>query len=194
MSVIQKLKTMAMELDSIIAALEENDDSRGSSFLGTPSDGKISDAGIIFLKEREGVKQYVYQDSAGYDTIGVGHLVTDEDHDIIGPDGVVSMEQVDKWLREDVADAELAVNTYAPKTWVRFACQFDALASFVFNVGTGAFRSSTLVRRLKECRTQQQANTVVAEELPRWHYAGGQANVLSSRRDLEVELYVEGKY
>ncbi len=59
---------------------------------------------------------------------------------------MVTGQQADAFLREDLAVAELAVNTNVKAQMSQG--QFDALVSFVFNVGAGNFVRSTLLRKL----------------------------------------------
>ena len=49
--------------------------------------------------------------------------------------------------------------------------EFDALVSFAYNVGLGAFNSSTLLRRLND---GEKPTRVIVEELPKWCMAGVQ--------------------
>lgn len=64
--------------------------------------------------------------------------------------------------------------------------EFDALVSFVFNIGITAWRNSTLLRKLNS-----NARTLAANEFERWVYAGGQKLAgLENRRAAERELFV----
>ena len=68
--------------------------------------------------------------------------------------------------------------------------QFDALVSFVFNVGGGAFRESTLLRELNAGDYD-----AVPRELNRWVKAGGRTLPgLVRRRGAEGVLFSRGKY
>ena len=50
--------------------------------------------------------------------------------------------------------------------------QYDALVSFIFNVGAGAFHRSTLLRRIR-ARELLSGNADVEQEFSRWVRAGG---------------------
>ena len=64
--------------------------------------------------------------------------------------------------------------------------QFDALVSFTFNLGSGAFQRSTLRRKVNH-----QAYAEVPAQLMRWLWAGGRKlNGLVSRRSTEAMRYV----
>jgi len=102
----------------------------------------ISENGIKKLMEWEGVKSKIYPDTAGLPTIGVGHLLTkDELHSgkisILGKpvhyrDGL-SEQQIRDLLKQDIVSREAAVTNLVRVPLTQN--QFDALVSFVFNVG-----------------------------------------------------------
>jgi lysozyme len=102
---------------------------------------RISDDGIKRLEVREGKRNKAYKDSKGIWTIGVGHT---------GPNVYEGLawtnQQIDDALRDDLATAEQAVNisVHVPLT----QNQYDALVSFVFNVGVKAFKGSSLLKVL----------------------------------------------
>lgn len=65
--------------------------------------------------------------------------------------------------------------------------QYGALVSWSYNVGCGAAQSSSLIQRLN---AGEDANTVAAEELPKWNKGGGEVLPgLTRRRAAEVELH-----
>ncbi|KAM5341554.1 hypothetical protein ACJ41O_014585 [Fusarium nematophilum] len=64
--------------------------------------------------------------------------------------------------------------------------QYGALISWSFNMGCGAAKSSTLVKRLNK---GESPNKVISQELPKWVYAGGKKlNGLVRRRNAEIAL------
>lgn len=144
----------------------------------------MTDEGLDFLCAWEGCRLQVYEDAAGYPTIGVGHLICDgEDYSA----GITHDEAMDL-LREDVQDAQRAVGDHVKRDLRDH--ERDALISFAFNVGGGAFRRSTLLRRV---------NAGVFEDVPyqlsRWNKAGGRVlNGLSRRRAAEAEVFSQGLY
>lgn len=97
---------------------------------------KLSEAGAEALVLREGRRLRAYLDTKGIPTIGVGHT---------GPEVHLNLvwtnQQVMEAFKRDVRWAEDAVNSC---TYPLKQNQFDALVSFVFNVGAGAFNRSTL--------------------------------------------------
>jgi len=101
----------------------------------------ISNNGLITLREREGARHKAYKDTKGIWTIGVGHTGPEVVEGLVWTD-----EQIDAQLRKDVSIAENGILNS-----VKIGLtpnQFDALVSFVFNVGVGAFQRSTMLKKL----------------------------------------------
>lgn len=119
---------------------------------------KISDAGLSLIIEREGSRNKAYLDSVGVWTIGVGHTGPEVHAGLVWTD-----EQITEALRRDIERFEMAVNDAVLVELDQY--QFDALVSFAFNVGAGAFRSSTLVRLLNAGRSVEE----VAKQFDRWN-------------------------
>jgi lysozyme len=102
---------------------------------------KTSKKGLDALAKREGRRQRAYLDTKGIPTIGVGHT---------GPEVYMGLvwtnQQIDDAFADDIKWAEDAVNKYVVVPLEQH--QFDALVSFVFNIGETQFRRSTLLRVL----------------------------------------------
>src|SRR5947199_9460312 len=118
---------------------------------------KMSPHGLQLLEQWEGFELKLYKDSAGLPTIGVGHLLTKAELSSgkITINGVsvkygdgLTNQQVTDLLSQDVQPAAAAVNNGVKVPLNQN--QFDALVSFTFNVGTGAFTSSTLLKVLNQ--------------------------------------------
>jgi lysozyme len=153
---------------------------------------QMSQHGLQLLEQWEGFKLQVYKDSAGLPTIGVGHLITKSEQasgtiNIAGVPvkyaGGLTQQQVTDLLAQDVVPAQNAVNN-----GVKVALnqnQFDALVSFTFNVGVGAFTGSTLLKVLNQGQYDQ-----VPTQLLRWTKAGGKVvQGLVNRRNNEIKLW-----
>ena len=69
--------------------------------------------------------------------------------------------------------------------------QFDAIASFIYNIGSTAFQKSTFLKRLNY---EENIEKVAKEEFKRWVYAGGEKSKgLLNRRKKETELFIKKK-
>ena len=139
---------------------------------------KVSNNGINLVKRFEGLELKAYRDSVGILTIGYGHT-----HAVKAGD-IITGEQADAFLREDLQVAELTVNTNVKVKLTQG--QFDALVSFVFNLGSGNFVKSTLIRKLN---AGDYAGA--ADEFGKWVNAGGKKLPgLVKRRAAEREVFL----
>ena len=149
---------------------------------------KVYDKGIQLTKESEGFVDRLYNDAAQYCTIAYGHLIKKAPCDGTEPghflDGITEPEGV-ALLKDDMETAERLVMTSVDIELTDG--QYAALSDFVFNVGGGNFRQSTLLRMVNSRRHDQ-----VPFQLKRWVKAGGkELPGLKIRRDREIELYFE---
>jgi lysozyme len=143
---------------------------------------KLSHQGLINLKKREGVRNDVYRDSAGYLTVGVGHLVKPGESYKLGQR--ISDEEVDRLLREDVDEFETLINTYVKVSLSQN--QFDALVSLAYNIGPGGFRKSSVLRYLNLGQFEAAANAFLV-----WNKAGGKVSKgLVNRRAEEKQSFL----
>ena len=143
---------------------------------------KTSQKGIDFIKRHEALRLNAYLDAVGVWTIGYGHTKT-------AKKGMAITEaEAEKLLVDDLKTAENEINSHNLPLKQH---QFDALASFVFNVGTGAFRTSTLLKRIKIDVNHPD----IPKQLNRWIYGGGKVlSGLVKRRRQEADIYTKGHY
>ena len=129
--------------------------------------------------EMEGLRLEAYQDAAGVPTIGYGHTKNVRMGDRI------SEYWAKELLREDIEEAEWQVKELRV---AKTEGQLDALVSFVFNLGIGRLKSSTLLKVIREGGSMQQ----VKKEFKRWVYGGGkQLPGLVKRREWEARRFFE---
>ncbi len=151
---------------------------------------KISDNGIDFIKNEEGLRLTAYLDSAGVWTIGYGHTGG------VVAGSTISLAQAEIFLREDISVFEDIINREVKVPLNQN--QFDALLSLVFNVGPGKEkvksglitlkdgRPSTLLRSLNDGLYREAANSFNS-----WVYAGGVIlKGLVKRRERERTLFL----
>ena len=138
---------------------------------------KTSPKGIALIKEFEGLRLKAYKCPGGVWTIGYGHTAG------VKPGMVISEAQAEEYLMADLIASEKYLND------LRLAInqnQFDALISFIYNVGTGNFSRTTLLRKV---RANPQDNSIMDEFL-RWVYSKGRVLPgLQRRRLAEMKLY-----
>jgi lysozyme len=133
---------------------------------------QMSAQGRQMLIGLEGFKTRMYHDSAGLPTIGVGHLITQQElaqgYILIRSTGQqinwrngITREDVDAILAQDLPVYEKVVERLVEAPLKQH--EFDALASFCFNVGEPAFSRSTLLKRVNAGLL-----TAVPDELLKW--------------------------
>lgn len=138
---------------------------------------RTSAAGIDLIKTFEGLRLNAYQCDARKWTIGYGSTLG------VKPGDTITAEQASERLLFDLRRAEGAIERYVRITLKQ--TQFDALASFIFNVGTAAFAASTLLDKLN-----QRDFAGVAEEFGRWVHVGSTVSPgLARRRAAEKAMF-----
>tara|TARA_Y100001963_G_scaffold34782_1_gene48507 strand:- start:2152 stop:2577 length:426 start_codon:yes stop_codon:yes gene_type:complete len=139
---------------------------------------KISNNGLDLVKHFEGLVLKAYKCPAGVWTIGYGHTKDVQPGDEWSEDHAehmleVEMEEYEQYIN-DLVEVELNQN------------QFDAMVSWVYNLGVGNLQSSTL---LKVLNAGDYAG--VPEQIMRWNKAGGKVlEGLTRRRQAEADLFV----
>lgn len=138
--------------------------------------GAIAIAAAV-IPSLEGVEHKPYQDVVGVWTVCYGHTGADiiksktyteaECQALLNKDLRNVANQIDPLIKRTIPDTTRA-----------------AVYSFAYNVGTGAFRQSTLLKKINAGDTVGACN-----ELRRWTYAGGkQWKGLMNRREIEREV------
>ena len=127
----------------------------------------------------EGLRLEAYEDAAGVPTIGYGHT-----KDVRMGDRI-SEYWAKELLRDDIDEAERQVKELGV---ARNEAQLDALVSFVFNLGIGRLKESTLLRVISEGGSKAD----IKREFKRWVYAGGKRlKGLEIRREWEAKRFFE---
>lgn len=141
-----------------------------------------SPAGIALIKSFEGLRLEAYQDQVGVWTIGYGST-----RGVKAGDKITEGEAVAR-LVDDLQGAEAGVRRLVTATLTQ--PQFDALVSFVFNLGAPSLASSQLLRLLNSGKA-----SLAADEFPRWVHAGGVVvEGLRRRRRAEQALFQGLRY
>jgi lysozyme len=132
---------------------------------------------IELIKHFEGCELEAYKCAAGVPTIGYGHIKGVQIGDTI------TQEQAEQMLVEELNEYEGYINDMV--TTPLSQNQFDALVSWVYNLGGGNLKASTLLKVLNS----GDFNGVPAQ-LMRWNKAGGKVlEGLTRRRQAEADLF-----
>lgn len=157
---------------------------------------KVSAEMVRKVAEFEGFRAKPYKCPAGVWTIGYGHTGTDTTAAGLRLSENVTLKAITEaqalaLLFEDMDTAEREVVALQYKGVELSQKEFDALASFVYNVGAGNFRSSTLYKILLTGRAKPEE---VRLQLMRWTKAGGKVLPgLVKRRTAEADWYIYGE-
>lgn len=156
---------------AIIAALHDDE-------LHPTTTKQIGAKGLALIKSFEGLRLTAYKCPADVWTIGYGSTGPH-----VKPGLTITEAQADKLLQDDLDRFEACVASHAPDA---NQDQFDAMVSLAFNIGTGAFEKSTLLRKF---RSGDKAGA--AAGFAAWVNAGGRKlNGLVRRRAAERALFV----
>lgn len=147
----------------------------------------VNSATVALIKEFEGFVKKPAPDPIGLPTVGFGHLCKSKGCSEVPFKFPLTEADAGKLLQTDIKTFTKCVAGDIKDTVKLNDNQFGALASWAFNVGCGNVKSSSLIRRLN---AGENPNTVAAQELPKWHLAGGKVLPgLTRRRAAEVKLF-----
>lgn len=169
--VIATDKLLSIDFDSV------------KNMLGIPESMSVSNKGVDLICEFEGKRLVAYDDGVGVWTIGFGTIKY--------PNGVrvkkgdtCTLDQAKEYMRHDLIEFEHTVNSSVKVPLNQN--QFDALVSLAYNIGSSAFKSSTLVKKLNAGDYKG-----AADQFNVWVNAGGKRmQGLVSRRDREKLLFL----
>ena len=148
---------------------------------------RLSKRGIELIKKHEGFATFPYKCPAGVPTIGYGATYYLDGAKVTMNDEAISEPEAEDLLDKMVAKYAEGVNRYVQVDLNQN--QFDALVSFAYNLGLGALKSSTLLKRVNN----NPCDPDISYQFSRWNKAGGVVlNGLTKRRKEEAELYFKG--
>ena len=148
---------------------------------------KFLEPAIILIKSFEGFRAFPYNDIANNATIGYGKLLH------LGP---VNEDDKHKYIN---GITETEASRFVENTCFRIAQkltnfikvflnhnQFNALVSFIYNVGFDAFRLSTMANMINNKKFEE-----ASKEFDKWVHANHQISKgLQNRRAKEKELFM----
>jgi lysozyme len=144
-----------------------------------PVSAQTSQTGIDLIKNFEKYSPTNYLCQAKKPTIGYGHVIKKGE----------SFSWIDKKTAEDMLRKDVKIAESFVEDNVKIALtqsQYDALTSFVYNIGGTAFKNSTLLTKINS-----GDYSGAAEQFDRWVFVGGEkSNGLIRRRAAEKELFL----
>lgn len=146
---------------------------------------RTSKEGLEHIKEFEQFRAKAYRPVQGDRwTIGWGNTFY-KDGSPVKEGDIITMDEANELLSNIIYRFEFEINDLI-KTELN-QNQFDALLSFTYNVGTGNFKNSTLLKIVN-----QDPNNLkeIEKQFLRWDKSGGKIyKGLTRRRESEFELY-----
>ena len=160
---------------------------------GVAQSNKASASLIYFCKTSEGFASQPYKDSVGVSTIGYG--LTGNEYTQAVNSGLPLSEAFATQLLVSYLNSNYYMpvyNTIKDKGITPTQRECDAFADFAYNLGVGAFQTSTLLKVYVDYvnggRKDKQS---VKDQFMRWVYAGGvKLQGLVIRREKEYNIFV----
>ncbi|ATF92139.1 Phage-related lysozyme (muraminidase) [Cedecea neteri] len=144
---------------------------------------RMSKKGFALLTRFEGCELAAYQDPVGVWTIGYGWTKPVDGLPVAG-EMVITQDVADRLLSSGIMQYEKEVAGLISVDVNQN--QFDALVDFAYNLGPGALKSSTLLKKLNAGDLAG-----AADEFPKWNKAGGKVlRGLVERRAAERTLFL----
>ncbi|WOE32197.1 MULTISPECIES: lysozyme [unclassified Acinetobacter] len=144
----------------------------------------ISEKGYSIIRESEGLRLKAYKDTGGVWTIGFGTIKYPNGTSVKSGD-TCTEAQANEWLKNDCKWVDSCLDQNI-KVKIN-QNQFDALASFVYNVGETAFIKSTMLTLIN-----QNNLAAAAHQFDRWIFDNGKRiQGLVNRRAKEKELFLK---
>ena len=145
---------------------------------------KISNNGINLIKHFEGLSLKPYLDVVNMPTIGWGNTFYEDGTKVTLKDKPITEERALKLL-EVIANKDFADKIFPAIKVPVSQSQFDAMCSLAYNIGTGAFLKSTLLKKLN-----LKDYIGASNEFLKWNKSGGKELLgLTRRRKREQDLF-----
>jgi len=152
---------------------------------------------IDFIAAWEGFSREAYADTNNIPTVGYGFTTLNGRS--VTWDDTVTKKQARIILTQKVDSFARGLGRALPRNIKMRQYELDALVSFVYNVGLGAFKRSTLLSMLKDMADGDALTYPekqrLADQIKRWNRDDNGVNEgLVNRRNDEVQLFMEADY
>lgn len=147
---------------------------------------EVSKNGVALIKHFEGFSATKYDDGVGVMTIGYGHAI--KKTEVFNKP--ISMQEAEAILVKDLAAVDAAISK-----WVTVPLnqnQYDAIGSFIFNLGAGSFAGSTLLKKLNAKDYEGTSKEFIRWNKGRVKGALVEMPGLTRRRLAEQKLFATG--
>lgn len=149
-----------------------------------------SNRGLEFLKRREDCKLEAYLDVAGIPTIGYGSTLLPYNRIRVKMGDRITQKEADILLKVECEGINSKLYKLINVLSIITDCKVDSLISFCYNVGTEAFKNSTLRKFINQNESEED----IRFEFMRWNKAHVDGKLvpvkgLTNRRRLEANLY-----
>lgn len=144
-------------------------------------------AGLQMMSTFEGIVLHPYKDSVGIPTIGIGCTFYEDGKKVTMQDPAITLQRAYDLFNNVSKDfANTVDNSTVP---VLTQPQFNALFSLCYNIGTGGFKGSTVLKLVNQRVDDSRLHTAWTA----WNKAGGKLNTdLLRRREKEYAIYCTG--
>ena len=140
----------------------------------------ISQKGLDLIKKFEGFSDKEYICPAGKATIGYGHAILASE----SFEEPMTRKEAEDLLKKDLEPRQKSLNSFLKVNINQN--QFDALISLIYNIGTGNFQKSTLLKFVNDRLFDK-----VPDQFRRWSYVNGKISKgLANRREEEIKLWL----
>jgi lysozyme len=144
----------------------------------------LDNKGYLLITNHEGLRLKPYLCPAKIPTIGYGNTYYPDGKRVTLLDKDITKQEAFDMFKEVANRFAKRVDTLVTSNLNQN--QFNALVSFAYNVGTGNFSSSTLLKKVNK----NPNDLTIKDEFLRWNKAGGKVlNGLTNRRNEEAILY-----
>jgi lysozyme len=145
----------------------------------------LNNDGYKLITDFEGLKLKPYLDSVKIPTIGYGNTYYKDGTRVTMLDKEITQKEAFEMFKEIANRFAKAVSKSLKQPVTQN--QFNALVSLAYNIGTGSFIGSTLLKKVNV----NPNDPTIPNEFKRWNKAGGQVlKGLTKRRNYEAEIYL----
>lgn len=144
----------------------------------------LNNDGYKLITDFEGLKLKPYLDSVKIPTIGYGNTYYKDGTRVTMLDKEITQKEAFEMFKEIANRFAKSVSKSLKQPVTQN--QFNALVSLAYNIGTGSFIGSTLLKKVNV----NPNDPTIPNEFKRWNKAGGQVlKGLTNRRNYEAKIY-----